>query len=106
STPYWHARELLADGRGVLVSFGDAVGIGHEIAELLTDNARRQAMREQAYAASRSMTWERTAERYMTVFEQAGQRQRLKLMSRAETDATLSPSFATPDMRLGHFLSM
>jgi glycosyltransferase involved in cell wall biosynthesis len=106
STPYWHARELLADGRGILVSFGDAAGIGDEIAELLTDNGRRQAMREQAYAASRSMTWERTAERYMTVFEQAGQRQRLKLMSRAEPDATLSPALATPDMRLGHFLSM
>ena len=71
STPYWHARELLADGRGVLVPFGDAAAIGDEIAQLLTDDPRRQAMRERAYAASRPMTWERTAERYMTAFENA-----------------------------------
>ena len=68
STPYWHARELLADGRGILVPFGDAAAIGSEIAGLLTDDARRQAMRKRAYAGSRSMTWERTAERYLSVF--------------------------------------
>ena len=45
STPYWHARELLADGRGILVPFGDIVAIGNEIAGLLTDAPRRQAMR-------------------------------------------------------------
>ena len=34
STPYWHARELLADGRGILVPFGDAAAIGSEIARI------------------------------------------------------------------------
>ncbi|WP_342726343.1 glycosyltransferase family 4 protein [Bradyrhizobium sp. B097] len=107
STPYWHARELLADGRGILVSFGDAAGIGHEIAELLTDAPRRQAMRKRAYAASRSMTWERAAEHYITAFEHARQGHRLKLIARAapEAIAPLSPAGA-PDMRLEHFLSM
>ena len=107
STPYWHARELLADGRGVLVPFGDAAATGNEIAQLLTDEPRRQAMRERAYAASRSMTWERTAERYMTVFEHARQGHRLKLIARAAPDAIapLSPA-AAPDMQTGHFLSM
>src|SRR6202022_1350044 len=69
STPYWHARELLADGRGVLVPFGNAAAIGNEIAALLTDDARRQAMCERAYAGRRSMTWDRHDERYQTGFE-------------------------------------
>ena len=71
STPYWHARELLADGRGILVPFGDAAALGVEISKLLTNDVLRQAMRKRAYSSSRSMTWERTAERYMSVFENA-----------------------------------
>src|SRR6266481_7462700 len=63
STPYWHARELLAEGRGVLIPFGDAAATGREIAQLLTDDTRRLAMCKRAYAVSRSMTWQRTAER-------------------------------------------
>jgi len=106
STPYWHARELLADGRGVLVPFGDAAGIGNEIAQLLTDDPRRQAMRERAYLASRSMTWERTAERYMTAFGNARQGHRLRVIARAEPDAIAPHGPAGPDMQLGHFLSM
>ena len=69
STPYWHARELLADGRGVLVPFNDAAALGTEIAGLLTDDLRRERMRKRAYASSRSMTWERTASSYAAVFE-------------------------------------
>ena len=53
STPYWHARELLADGRGILVPFGDAAAIGSEIAKLLKNDALRQAMRKRAYSSSR-----------------------------------------------------
>src|SRR4029079_15863423 len=37
STPYWHAKELLGDGRGILVPFGDAKAISNEIAALLTN---------------------------------------------------------------------
>src|SRR5438093_4112666 len=106
STPYWHARELLADGRGVLVAFGDATGTGNEIARLLTDGPRRQAMRERAYAASRSMTWERAAERYMTAFENARHGHRLKVIARAAPDAIAPHGPAVPEMQLGHFLSM
>ena len=36
------------------------------------------AMRERAYSRSRSMTWERTAERYLAVFERARRRHPLQ----------------------------
>jgi glycosyltransferase involved in cell wall biosynthesis len=106
STPYWHARELLADGRGVLVPFGDAAAIGSEIAELLTDDTRRQAMCRRAYAVSRTMTWERTAERYMSVFENARQGHWLKVVARSDADSLEPRSPAAPDMQIGHFLTM
>jgi glycosyltransferase involved in cell wall biosynthesis len=106
STPYWHARELLADGRGILVPFGDAAALGIEIAKLLTNDVLRQAMRKRAYSSSRAMTWERTAERYMSVFENAGRRHRLKTIARTDTGTLLRDSRAPPEMQLDHFLSM
>ena len=69
STPYWHAKELLSDGCGILVPFGDIKTLGAEISGLLTNDVRRHSMGKRAYAASRSMTWMQAAKRYLSVFE-------------------------------------
>ncbi len=106
STPYWHARELLAGGRGVLAPFGDATAIGGEIAGLLADDARRQAMRKRAYASSRSMTWERTAKRYLTAFESAWREHRVRVIARLDQSVPSRASHAPPEMRTSHLLSM
>lgn len=105
STPYWHARELLADGRGVLVPFGDAKAIGDEITALLTNDARRMAMRKRAYTYSRAMTWERTGERYLAAFKAATATAAPKVIVRL--DARSPPrGVSLPDLRTHHFLSM
>jgi glycosyltransferase involved in cell wall biosynthesis len=106
STPYWHARELLADGRGTLVAFGDAPGTGNAIAQLLTDKPRREAMRERAYAASRPMTWQRTAERYMATFANARQHHWVKVVARTVPTVIAPQTPAAPAMQTDHFLSM
>ncbi len=49
STPYWHAEELLADDRGVLIPFGDSDAIARAVIELWQDEPRRHAMRKRAY---------------------------------------------------------
>ncbi len=71
STPYWHAEELLADGRGVLVPFKDPAAISEEISSLLRDEPRREAMRRRAYSLGREMIWSHVAHLYMDSFQRA-----------------------------------
>jgi len=106
STPYWHARELLADNRGVLVPFGDSQAIGAAITGLLTDDARRQSMRRRAYVSSRSMTWERTAERYLATFDKIRREQRLRIVPSHPDSVVVQHGPTQPQMQLGHLLSM
>jgi glycosyltransferase involved in cell wall biosynthesis len=85
STPYWHAAELLADERGVLVPFGDRKAITDAVTGLLRDDTRRHAMRKNAYKLGREMVWSNTARLYWRSFEQA----------RVEKAAISRKSFAT-----------
>src|SRR5438105_1815721 len=71
STPYWHASELLAEDRGVLVPFSDAPAIAREVLMLLRDETRRHAIRKNAYKLGREMVWSRAAQLYMSSFERA-----------------------------------
>ncbi len=71
STPYWHAAELLADGRGVLVPFADPSAIAEAVLGLLEDPSRMRAMREAAYGLGRDFIWPRVGERYLELFRQA-----------------------------------
>lgn len=106
STPYWHARELLADGRGVLVPFGDSAALSREISALLTDDERRLAMRKYAYAGSRAMTWPRIAERYRAAFENARRIHSTRIVSRPVTSVPARDREVLPPMRTRHLLSL
>ncbi len=71
STPYWHAAELLAGGRGTLVPFGDSDAIATAIRELLRNENARHAMRKNAYLIGREMIWSSVAHQYVHCFDQA-----------------------------------
>ena len=80
STPYWHAAELLAEERGILVPFEDPAANAEAILALLRDETKRHGMRKQAYLLSRSMVWNEVAQRYMESFE-AAKRTRVSAVS-------------------------
>ena len=71
STPYWHALELLDQGRGVLVPFNDHDAIAEQTIALLENEAERHAMRKRAYLYSRNMVWKSVAQDYMRSFQSA-----------------------------------
>jgi glycosyltransferase involved in cell wall biosynthesis len=71
STPYWHAAELLAEDRGVLVPFANAPALARDVIGLLRDDTRRHAMRKNAYRMGREMIWSNVAQIYMRSFESA-----------------------------------
>ncbi|HEY1724563.1 MAG TPA: glycosyltransferase family 4 protein [Steroidobacteraceae bacterium] len=106
STPYWHARELLAHDCGILVPFGDSKAIGEAIATLLTDDTRRAAMRARAYAGGRSMTWPRIAERYLSMFESVLPLPRRRVIVHPSARVPSIDSLALPVMQIGHLLAL
>jgi glycosyltransferase involved in cell wall biosynthesis len=106
STPYWHAKELLSDGCGVLVPFSDIKALSVEIAGLLTNDVSRNAMRKRAYAASRSMTWVQTAKRYLTVFETERENAQPGIVLPIDAIVSGRNAHVIPDIRVGHFLSL
>lgn len=106
STPFWHATELLGDGKGILVPFGDPAAISKEIIRLLRNETERHALRKNAYLLGREMVWSNIAKLYKQTFEDA----RLKRPS-IQTQKSVIRSLdrqkpELPKIRLDHLLRM
>ncbi len=67
STPYWHAQELLADGRGCLFPFADSVALGQTIISLLNTPAELNRVRTAAYDFTRKFSWPQIGARYLSL---------------------------------------
>ncbi len=68
STPYRHAAELLANGRGLLVPFADPDALAVAVTGLLTDRTQLATIRSAALAGGRETAWPRIGARYLDLF--------------------------------------
>ncbi len=105
STPYWHASELLGDQRGILVPFADPGAIAREAGGLLRDEARRNAMSDNAYRLGRKMVWSHTAGQYMEAFE-AARRQAAAPREFVAVNGFGHRPPASPELNLDHLYRM
>jgi len=106
STPYWHARELLADDRGVLVPFRDPQAMAAGIGALLDDPDRLQRTRAAAYEAGRQMIWPAVGKLYLDSFERAQADRRAAARTTFAGWTLASRPYELPPLRLDHIARM
>src|SRR4030043_46028 len=66
STPYWHATELLAGGRGKFFNFNDYIELTSTLTELLDNPDALKILRKKAYDYGKTIKWDKTGEKYIT----------------------------------------
>lgn len=69
STPFWHAEELLSDGRGVFVEFNDLESMKNAILRLIEDKNFRNSIRGRAYKYGRKLIWKEVGKTYYDLFK-------------------------------------
>jgi glycosyltransferase involved in cell wall biosynthesis len=97
STPYWHAKELLADGRGCLFPFGDSLALSKTLVSLLNAPDELRRVRTTAYEFTRAFTWPRIGDTYLRVATEAIDNAPRAARRRKPPRAT-----SLPDLRLDH----
>ncbi len=106
STPYWHAQELLGEGRGILVPFRDPQAIAKSVVSYLDNPDWMERTRLESYRCGREMIWPTVAQRYLDTFEQA-QTDREAIPREAFAEWTLAHrSNELPPRKLDHVFRM
>jgi glycosyltransferase involved in cell wall biosynthesis len=105
STPYWHARELLGDGRGVLVPVRDSPAIAAAVNELLSNSERRGALGALAAGKAFDMGWPSVAGLYLKSLELSRVSQRRARRTRVLSPVAIPPP-DLPEMKLDHLRTM
>jgi len=70
STPYLHAKEALADDRGILVDFQAADQIAEAVNTILDDPKLKARLEKNAYRYANEATWPKTGARFLDVMRE------------------------------------
>ena len=106
STAYWHAQELLADERGILVPFRDAAAIAEGVLTIMENDVERHAMRKRAYMFGREMIWPNVARSYMEIFCESRSRRTRDPQTTLPFSATRDHARRLPPLNLDHVRRM
>jgi glycosyltransferase involved in cell wall biosynthesis len=98
STPYWHAQELLADGRGRLFEFNNFNQLAEILLELLEKPDVLKTLRKKAYDYGRNITWPKIGYKYVKAAEKIVAEKPVKVVQK---ETNIDP-LMLPEFSLGH----
>ena len=104
STPYWHATELLSEGRGVLFDFGEIEQLSDTLIDLLDNPEKRLEIRRKAREHGHTITWPKIGGLYNEVVDAViDEKVTIKKKEAVPFDISLLPEFSMKQIqRLTH----
>jgi glycosyltransferase involved in cell wall biosynthesis len=102
STPYWHAQELLADGRGVLFNFNDSKQLSQILIDLLDNPAKIDNLKNNAFIYGQKLKWPKIGARYLETAVDAGK----NFKSGFQKKKTILDPLLLPEFSLDHLIRL
>lgn len=95
STPYWHASELLAEGRGRLFNFNDVEDLSSILTELFDNPDELKKLKKRAYDYGQKSIWPKIGEKYVALAEKVLQQEPKVIVKKdAILDFLILPPFS------------
>jgi polysaccharide biosynthesis protein PslF len=78
STGYLYAKEILANGRGIIVPFKDSKAIARAVIDIWKNPEKKKKMEAETYEYGRFMTWSSVALQHLDFFEDVIKKHEIK----------------------------
>ncbi|HAG16484.1 MAG TPA: glycosyl transferase [Bacteroidales bacterium] len=101
STPYWHAIELLADGRGMLFDFNSHGQLAGSVLDLMKHPAKLHVIQQLAFDYGKTITWNAVSNKTIENVQLI-----LKTITQKTSNTEQQFLDAIPELSLEHFYNL
>jgi len=100
STPFWYAKEMLAEERGLLFDFKNSEQLADRINELLGDEEKRKTIAQNAFNLAKACYWPMIGKQYYDLVDRMIVEDSVRALS--EPEPVIESKFVLPHIKLDH----
>jgi glycosyltransferase involved in cell wall biosynthesis len=99
STPYWHAEELLTDGRGILFDFENSKELSIIVNRLFGNGSELEILQQKAYEYGKTIAWPIIGKQYLDLFGKV-------ISDKLDTKASKNSSYQFQSIDISHLIRL